>query len=121
MGVSGLTQSTPLCIASLTFMANIRKSAAITERNPYLESRLLAQGTLDARLPPRDVTLLTTSASLVAREGLHPALKRLAIAVAMPVGGVLLLVHWALIVRGYVLERKFAADAHFDATASASL
>jgi len=40
---------------------------------------------------------------------------------AMPVGGVLLLVHWALIVRGYVLERKFAADAHFDATASASL
>lgn len=40
---------------------------------------------------------------------------------AMPVGGALLLVHWALIVRGYVLERKFAADAHFDATASASL
>lgn len=40
---------------------------------------------------------------------------------AMPVGGVLLLVHWALIVRDYVLERKFASDAHFDATASASL
>ena len=40
---------------------------------------------------------------------------------AMPVGGVLLIVHWALIVRDYVLERKFAADAHFDATASASL
>jgi TRAP-type uncharacterized transport system substrate-binding protein len=66
-------------------LANIRKSAAITERNPYLEPRLLAQGTLDARLPPRDITLLTTSASLVAREGLHPALKRLAIAVAMDV------------------------------------
>ncbi len=66
-------------------LANLRKSAAITERNPYLESRLLAQGTLDTRLPPRDITLLTTSASQVAREGLHPALKRLAIAVAMDV------------------------------------
>lgn len=64
-------------------LVNLRKSAAITERNPYLESRLLAQGTLDTRLPPRDFTLLTTSASLVAREDLHPALKRLAIAVAM--------------------------------------
>lgn len=40
---------------------------------------------------------------------------------AMPVGGVLLIVHWALIVRSYVLSREFAADAHFDATASASL
>jgi TRAP-type C4-dicarboxylate transport system permease small subunit len=40
---------------------------------------------------------------------------------AMPVGGLLLIVHWALIVRGYVLRREFAADAHFDATASASL
>lgn len=40
---------------------------------------------------------------------------------AMPVGGLLLLVHWALIVRGYVMQRRFAADAHFDATASASL
>lgn len=66
-------------------LANLRKSAAITERNPYLESRLLPQGTLDTNLPPRDITLLTTSASLVAREALHPALKRLAIAVAMEV------------------------------------
>ena len=65
--------------------ANLRKSAAITERNPYLESRLLAQGTLDNRLPPRDTTLLTTSASLVAREDLHPALKRMALAVAAEV------------------------------------
>ncbi|GAB3473659.1 TRAP transporter small permease [Polaromonas eurypsychrophila] len=40
---------------------------------------------------------------------------------AMPVGGLLLVIHWALIVRGYVLERKFASDAHFDANASASL
>lgn len=40
---------------------------------------------------------------------------------AMPVGGVLLIIHWALIVRSYVLKREFASDAHFDANASASL
>ena len=40
---------------------------------------------------------------------------------AMPVGGVLLMIHGALIVRGYVLKREFASDAHFDANASASL
>ena len=40
---------------------------------------------------------------------------------AMPVGGVLLIVHWLLIVRSYVSKREFAVDAHFDATASASL
>ena len=40
---------------------------------------------------------------------------------AMPVGGVLLIVHFLLILRGYVLERKFATDGHFDAMASASL
>ncbi|MES2412249.1 MAG: TAXI family TRAP transporter solute-binding subunit [Pseudomonadota bacterium] len=66
-------------------LVNLRKSAAITERNPYMESRLLPQGSLDTKLPPRDITMLTTSASLVARETLHPALKRLAIAIAMDV------------------------------------
>ncbi len=40
---------------------------------------------------------------------------------AMLIGGVLLVVHFLLIVRGYVLRREFASDAHFDATASASL
>lgn len=40
---------------------------------------------------------------------------------AMPIGGVLLVIHWLLVVRGYVLRREFASDAHFDATASASL
>ncbi|MES2281835.1 MAG: TRAP transporter small permease [Pseudomonadota bacterium] len=40
---------------------------------------------------------------------------------AMPVGGVLLIIHWLLVVKGYVMERKFASDAHFDAMASASL
>ncbi len=40
---------------------------------------------------------------------------------AMPVGGVLLVVHWLLILRGYLASRAFASDAHFDANASASL
>ncbi|MET3493457.1 TRAP transporter small permease [Variovorax boronicumulans] len=40
---------------------------------------------------------------------------------AMLFGGLLLIVHWLLVVRGYVLRREFASDAHFDANASASL
>ena len=40
---------------------------------------------------------------------------------AIPVGGLLLLVHLALVVRGYVGERLFKAGAQFDATASASI
>lgn len=40
---------------------------------------------------------------------------------SMPVGGILLLAHWLLIVRDYVLTRTFASDSHFDANASASL
>lgn len=40
---------------------------------------------------------------------------------AIPVGGLLLALHLALVVRGYLRNRSFAADAHFDANASASL
>lgn len=61
----------------------LRLTAAITERNPYLEARLLPRSALGEGLPAQDLTLLTTSASLVAREALHPALKRLAMAVAL--------------------------------------
>jgi uncharacterized protein len=66
-------------------LASLSKSAAITERNPYLESRLLPQGSLDTNIPPRDIVLLSTSASLLARDDLHPALKKLSIAVATQV------------------------------------
>lgn len=66
-------------------LANLRKTAAITERNPYLEPRLLAQDALGTSVPPGDITLLTTSTSLIAREDLHPALKRMTLAVAMDV------------------------------------
>ncbi len=40
---------------------------------------------------------------------------------ALPIGCALTFVHWLLIVRDYVMARKFASDDHFDATASASL
>ncbi|WP_332777870.1 TRAP transporter small permease [Polaromonas sp.] len=40
---------------------------------------------------------------------------------ALPVGAALMLIHWLLMARGYILRREFAADAHFDANASASL
>lgn len=40
---------------------------------------------------------------------------------AMMFGGMLLIVHFLLVVRGYLLRREFASDAHFDANASASL
>ena len=40
---------------------------------------------------------------------------------AIPVGGLLLVVHWLLVVRQFVLNRTYASDEHFDATASASL
>jgi TRAP-type C4-dicarboxylate transport system permease small subunit len=40
---------------------------------------------------------------------------------ALPIGAALTIVHFLLIIRGYLLERRFAADEHFDVTASASL
>jgi TRAP-type uncharacterized transport system substrate-binding protein len=66
-------------------LGSLNKSAAIVERNPYLDASLLPQGALGTRLPSRDTAMLTMSTSLVARQDLHPALKRLAISVAMEV------------------------------------
>lgn len=40
---------------------------------------------------------------------------------AIPVGGLLLAMHFALVLRGYLQSRSFASDDHFDANASASL
>ncbi|PUE30608.1 TRAP transporter small permease [Limnohabitans sp. Jir72] len=40
---------------------------------------------------------------------------------ALPLGMGMTLIHWLLIVRSYIARREFASDAHFDATASASL
>ena len=40
---------------------------------------------------------------------------------ALPLGMGMTLIHWLLIIRSYIVDREFASDAHFDATASASL
>lgn len=40
---------------------------------------------------------------------------------ALPLGMGMTLIHWLLIVHSYIARREFASDAHFDATASASL
>jgi uncharacterized protein len=68
-------------------VVQLKHSAALTERLPYLEPRLVAQGMLDdaVSLPSRDMMLLTTLASVVASENLHPALKRLTTAAAMEI------------------------------------
>lgn len=66
-------------------LASLSKSSAIVGRNPYLEPRLLGQGAFGGGMPPRDTTILTATASLAAREELHPALKRLAAVVSSEV------------------------------------
>ncbi len=68
-------------------LVHLRHAAALTERIPYLESRMLAQGMLDpnGKFPRQDIGMLVTTASLVARESLSPALKRLATQVATEV------------------------------------
>jgi uncharacterized protein len=73
--------------ASGVYLAQLKQTAAFTERIAYLEPKLVAQGMLDrsASQPTQDTILLTTVASLVANEHLHPALKRLATAAAMQV------------------------------------
>jgi uncharacterized protein len=50
----------------------------LIERLPYLQLRLLPRGSIERGLPDRDVALLVTTASLVARADLHPALQQLA-------------------------------------------
>ncbi len=79
--------SSPSAMAVKALMASasvqlvqLKQSSALAERVPYLEPQLLAEGKFDAsgKYPPKDMVLLTTTASLVTRESLAPALKRLA-------------------------------------------
>jgi uncharacterized protein len=73
--------------ASGVYLTQLKQTAAFSERITYLEPKLVAQGMLDrdSSQPTQDTILLTTVASLVANENLHPALKRLATAAAMQV------------------------------------
>jgi uncharacterized protein len=69
------------------YLMQLKQTAAFTERIAYLDAKLVAQGTLDpsSSQPMQDTILLTTVASLVGNENMHPALKRLATAAAMQV------------------------------------
>jgi uncharacterized protein len=68
-------------------LVTLKRSAALIERIPYLEPRLVAQGMLapNGLQPEQDSVMLTTIASVVVSENLHPALKRLIAAVARQV------------------------------------
>jgi uncharacterized protein len=68
-------------------LVTLKRSAALIERIPYLEPRLVAQGMLTSSglKPTQDAVMLTTIASVVVSEDLHPALKRLTTAVARQV------------------------------------
>ncbi len=68
-------------------LVTLKRSAALIERIPYLEPRLVAQGMLTptGRQPEQDAVMLTTVASVVVSEDLPPALKRLTTAVAKQV------------------------------------
>lgn len=67
------------------YLSALQRTAALSERNNFLEPRLLAQDMLGAGTPSRDVALLTTHTHLIARQDLHPALKRLATLMALQV------------------------------------
>jgi uncharacterized protein len=68
-------------------LVTLKRSAALIERIPYLEPRLVAQGMLspNGQQPEQDSVMLTTIASVVVSENLHPALKRLTASVARQV------------------------------------
>ncbi|WP_048437897.1 TAXI family TRAP transporter solute-binding subunit [Caenimonas sp. SL110] len=68
-------------------LVQLKRSAALTERLPFLQLRLLPEGALDplAKIPARDTAVLIATSSLVARADLHPALQRLAAEVAQEV------------------------------------
>lgn len=80
-GVQGLLTAAEAKLASL------RRAGAISERNNYLENRLLPQDALGPHQPPQDTPVLTTPTHLLVRQNLDPALKRLATAVATEVHG----------------------------------
>jgi TRAP transporter TAXI family solute receptor len=57
-------------------LASLDQATGTTRRRPYLSTITLPEGVIDFNrdIPPRDVTLLATTANLVVRADLHPAL-----------------------------------------------
>jgi uncharacterized protein len=60
------------------YMSQFRQAAALMERIPLLEPRVVLAGGLNAKMqqPPKDTVLLSTVAALVVRKDLHPLIKR---------------------------------------------
>jgi uncharacterized protein len=83
--------SAPVVVAMLNapgvHLITLKRSAALIERIPYLEPRLVAQGMLgpNGKQPVQDTVMLTTVASVVASENLHPAIKRITAQIARQV------------------------------------
>lgn len=57
-------------------LASLSHAEGLARRYPYFQTVSLKRGSVDAahNLPARDITLLATTANLVVREDLHPAL-----------------------------------------------
>ena len=70
-------------------LMSISQAAAYTKLFPFLSNVTLPQGSIDLvrNIPARDTVLLATTANLVAREDLHPALMSLLIQAATEVHG----------------------------------
>lgn len=78
---------TAMLAAPNIHLITLKRSAALIERVPYLEPRLVAKGMLNPTglQPMQDTVMLTTVASVVVSENLDPAIKRLTAAVARQV------------------------------------
>ncbi len=70
-------------------LLSFERADAYTRRHPYLTRLTLPMGALDLEhnVPDRDVTLLATTANLVVREDMHPALAYLLLAAATQLHG----------------------------------
>ncbi len=57
-------------------LINLSQAEGIARRLPYLSTVVLKAGSVDpaSQTPPQDVNLLTTSANLVVRQDIHPAI-----------------------------------------------
>ena len=65
--------------APSVYLVQLKRSAALSERIHFLSPRLVAQGMLGGtpRVPAQDMVMLSTIASVVVREDLHPAIIQL--------------------------------------------
>jgi TRAP transporter TAXI family solute receptor len=68
-------------------LASLDQAEGLARRYPYFQTVVLKRGSVDPRrdLPPHDIELLATTANLVVRDDLHPALAYLLLEAAQEV------------------------------------